>query len=602
MSIPLLRQVYEEVRRLSIAGSVVAPGDFRLQKLVAPLEQSGQKAPVFTRVAQAVNQVVHSDDKTSAEALLDLSTLINAILYTQGETSQAGELIPLESAAVGLQITQTPARVLKPLLEALTTTGSGRLEIIKDGHDRGAFLDLRLVRPAISALDDSYPEIADFVSDHVLPLYGNAILSELRTRFDPKGRGGHVRRLKLMYQLDPAGSREIVTRALEDGSKEVRVAAIACLGESPEDLLFLLDQAKSKSKDVRQAALEALARSGSPEAVAALRSAFESDHIDLTIRLIQNSRIPDVLEFVLEVASRQLETLLKIKTADKKEVGKQATRFLSQLECLRGRDDAGTETFVRECFAKRKTLAALEGDIGGKDIQQKLVSIMADGSKRSQEVVAEAHATLSVLELYDAFHAACRVWDPKKVYETFHSYLAVARGAKSKNADQGAKQAAIKAVLTGQEHGRRGYLPPSVTVFNRAEAYYKLDPRWLDRAVELKDLELVEALARPGHAAANQFLASSFQEMLQKIKTNYEINSILATMVRVQHPAATDSVIAAIEKAAKDTHVYSASWLGQHIPNLPKDALPKLDALLTKLPEKAVDQLLEYVTRLKNKI
>ena len=84
MSIPVLTQVYDEVRRLSIAGSVVATGDFRLKKLIPPLEQSGQKAPVFAKVAQAVTKVVESNDKNSAEALLDLSTLVNAVLYTQG--------------------------------------------------------------------------------------------------------------------------------------------------------------------------------------------------------------------------------------------------------------------------------------------------------------------------------------------------------------------------------------------------------------------------------------------------------------------------------------------------------------------------------------
>ncbi len=40
MSIPVLGQVYDEVRRLSIAGSVVVPGDFRIKKLIPPLEQA----------------------------------------------------------------------------------------------------------------------------------------------------------------------------------------------------------------------------------------------------------------------------------------------------------------------------------------------------------------------------------------------------------------------------------------------------------------------------------------------------------------------------------------------------------------------------------
>src|SRR5262245_65745027 len=133
MSIPVLTQVYDEVRRLSIAGSVVAGGDFRLKKLVPTLQQAGQKAPVFVKVAQAVNKVVESNEKSSAEGLLELSTLVNAILYTQGETGLAGKLEPIETTDLGQQ-TQASARVLKPLLEALTTTGSGRLEIIRDAH------------------------------------------------------------------------------------------------------------------------------------------------------------------------------------------------------------------------------------------------------------------------------------------------------------------------------------------------------------------------------------------------------------------------------------------------------------------------------------
>ena len=92
MSIPVLAQVYDEVRRLSIAGSVVAAGDFRLKKLIPPLEAAGQKAPVFAKVAQSVTKLVESNEKTSSEALLEVSTLVNAILYTQGETGLAGDL------------------------------------------------------------------------------------------------------------------------------------------------------------------------------------------------------------------------------------------------------------------------------------------------------------------------------------------------------------------------------------------------------------------------------------------------------------------------------------------------------------------------------
>ena len=254
MSIPVLKQTYDETRRLAVAGSVVASGDFRLKKLVPALEKAGKKAPVFAKVADAANRVIESNEKTSAKALLDLAMLVNAILYTQGETGAKGKLTPIETTELCRPKTQASARVLKPLQEALTTTGSGRFEIIRDAHRRGAFGDLRLIKPALAALDDTYSEISDYVATRVLPIYGRAIVPELKAKFDPKGRLGHARRLTLMHRLDPEGTRGLVQRTLEEGSKEVKIAAIGCLGDSPDDIPFLLEQAKARARDVRQAA------------------------------------------------------------------------------------------------------------------------------------------------------------------------------------------------------------------------------------------------------------------------------------------------------------------------------------------------------------
>src|SRR5438270_670712 len=230
MSIAVLNQVYDEARRLAVAGSVVAKGDFRLKKLVAPLEQAGAKAPVFAKVAEAVNKVIDGPEESSAESLLELTSLVTAVLYTQGETGLPGELQPIETTSLGGETAQTSARLLKPLLEALNTTGSGRLELVKDGHERGAFRDIRLVKWALKGLDDPYSEVADYLEEKVLPMSGKAILPELRRTYDPKGTKGHPRRLRSMHALDPAGTRELVKQALEEGSKEVKVAAFSCLG------------------------------------------------------------------------------------------------------------------------------------------------------------------------------------------------------------------------------------------------------------------------------------------------------------------------------------------------------------------------------------
>src|SRR5579872_5648758 len=142
MSLALIEESAKEVRRLAIAGSPLAVGDFRIKKLVAPLEQAGAKVPVFAQVAKAISDLVNGTEAESAANLLNLSTLLNAILYTQGQSSVDGAYQELESFPTLCASTRTPARALKPLVQALTTTGGGRYEIVKSACERGAFNDL----------------------------------------------------------------------------------------------------------------------------------------------------------------------------------------------------------------------------------------------------------------------------------------------------------------------------------------------------------------------------------------------------------------------------------------------------------------------------
>lgn len=593
MSIPVLAQVYDEVRRLAIAGSVVAPGDFRMRKLLPALEQAGQKAPVFAKVAESAERLVESSENESAGALLNLSTLVSAILYTQGETGVDGPLQPLETVELGQQQTQASARTLKPLLEALTTTGSGRLEIIKDAEQRGLFRDLRLVRPALEAIDDIYGEIADFVAQRVLPLYGKAILHDLRQSFDPRGRGGHVRRLALIYRLDPDGSRDLVKQAIESGSKEVKIAAIECLGTAPEDLSFLLEQARAKSKDVRTAALKALGKSDTDDAVQALCAALQGSDVELSVAPIRVSRNPQLLTFVLEEARVQFEGLLADTEKDKAKVGKQVVRVIAVLECLRDRDDPQTSDFLNDAFAQRDKLATIQGTPSGKDARQRLVSIMASGPSKAQSVLVDAHATLPAEELSAAMVAACRSRKPGDVYEIFSPYLTTNVGKGKKRNSAYLKQQAVIQVLTSHWHWRSSETISDLPVDRTLTE--SLDKRWLDLAVEQQNLELVQALATPGHPGAEKLLSHAFEAQLKQSKSSYDLLSILQAMLRAQHPGATDAVIAAVSKTASKASTYGLYWIGHLIPELPRESIPKVEEWFSTLPENAVNQLLDYL-------
>lgn len=604
MSIPVLIQVYDDMRRLAIAGSAVAPGDFRLKKLVPPLEKSGEKAPVFAKVAQAAQAVVDSTEKTASAALLELATLVNAILYTQGETGLVGELKPLETTDLGTQSTQASARVLKPLLEALTTTGSGRIELVEDAIERGTFKDLRLVKPAVDAIDDPYPEIAELITRKVLPLYGKAILPALRAKLDLKGRGGHVQRLRLMHELDPAGARELVQQALADGSKEMRVAAIECLGTAGEDLAFLLEQSKAKAKDVRAAALRALssADGSNADVIATLKRAIAGPDLELIADRVALSPLPAIQDYVLEQAESLLAALPK--TTDKKEQGAAVTRLQQTISCLERRADPRAEAFLLKCFEQATALAAIKSEPSGADLNELVAYVLSRGTPTMKGRLVAAHASLGGKTLGPALYAARGTMPPAAFFETFRPWLAGYSEKKTKVSAAQERGAALVGVLTADDdegnfhyrqwmhHGRynadRGKatpLPP-------------LDPRWLDMAVEAGAPDLVCTLARPGHAAANAFLS----EQLAASKKTYEALEVLRTMTRVRHPGAADAVISALQKHAKESsHYHLGYWYGPMIAELPRSAVATLEALLPTLPDKMADGLLESIAALKDK-
>lgn len=583
MSIALLGQLYDDMRRIAVAGSAVAPGDFRLKKHVAALEQAGAKAPIFATIAGQVRAVVDSTEKTASQAVLELASLLNAVLYTQGETAVPGPMAAIETTELDLAgAAQISARTLKPLLEALTTTGSGRFELIKDAFERGAFKDPRLLRPSLEALDDVYGEIADFVSERVLPLYGRAILPELRKKLNIKGKSGDARRLELLHRLEPTSARPFVEQALEEGSKEVKVAAIGCLGSGPDDLNFLLEQAAGKAADIRRVALAALAEINSPLAIEALSKAINGKDLSLAAPALTKCQHPQVIELLHATIQKNVASLRE--TKDKKKITSLVGTLETLLETLQHRNDPGTTALLKNLFEQRGDLLKIKGDsLSGVDVNHSIASVMTTSSKESQDLLASAHAKLDDIELNFAFLAACRCWSADKVYDEFSPYLLL----ESKK-DLGKKSAIMEGLDNLDYLFREKALP--------------LDPKWLDLAVQIENFELIAELGRPGHEAQNAFLKKAFEATQSKktTKKTYECQSVVSAMVKVQHPDATDCLIEAVSKADKKAFWYSYcyEWM---VPDLPASAIPKLEAMIPTLPERDTNRWLDRIEQLRVK-
>ncbi len=277
MSVALLKELYNETTRLYIAGSDLASGDFRLKRLIPQLMQAGEKAPVFKKLGEGAQELVEpsgEDGRSSALKLQELTLLLSSVLHTQGSFAPEGELHEMETVPVGLSTTKSYRR-LAEVREALDTTGGGRYEIVRQGFEDGLFQDLRLVIPAIDALNDPYADLAEYAKNEMLPAYGETILPLLRARFNLTGGKSDARMIEVIAKLcKNDDDLAEVRHAAAEGSEAVRVAAIPYLAGHVAFEADLLQWTKEGKKGVREAAYAALAHSFSEDAQARLYEAF----------------------------------------------------------------------------------------------------------------------------------------------------------------------------------------------------------------------------------------------------------------------------------------------------------------------------------------
>ena len=258
MSLAILSELQQELRRLAVAGCTLAAGDFKLKKINDRLKQMSKEVPLFLKISQYLEQVINPVKEQLPHHFLDLVNFVNAVLFTQGRTGMDGEPEELEVYAFGHD-TYVSFRKLEPLITALTTKGSGRYKIILESYEARLFNDLRIIPYAVKAMGDSYGEIADFISTKVIPRYGKAVLPLLQKEFNRKGGKIDARRLKLIYKyLGKEEGKEFVLDAVEKSSTDIRIAAIGILKEYPDCDEVLEGFAQSSNKAVKNYAVQVL--------------------------------------------------------------------------------------------------------------------------------------------------------------------------------------------------------------------------------------------------------------------------------------------------------------------------------------------------------
>ncbi|NWO30148.1 HEAT repeat domain-containing protein [Capnocytophaga sp. oral taxon 903] len=358
-----LYDLQQELNRLFIAGSKFAKNDPRLQKYIPILKKLGEKAPVFNKLAQEVEALLQVESQQSAEKLLNVSTLLYSVLYTQGVTIQAEATKALQEPNVSIADVNTTYSYLqlKPVLQALTQSNSGRLEVLKDAFERGIFKDSRTFGYLSYALADKYTELADYVLQTIIPTCGQAMLPFLLSDFRLEDKTENVRRLRLLYQLKYAQMDSLMDKIFGESLPNLQAEAVSIIAEKKDTQTedFIMSLTSDKNKLVREASYKALAILGTQRSIDKLLALYETNKAKGNAKALAEAisllAIPSHYQPFLKKVYEQFNILLSIeKTDNNATVTNAFERFAIDLDILENKDCNEVYEFLSELLQSQK--------------------------------------------------------------------------------------------------------------------------------------------------------------------------------------------------------------------------------------------------------
>ena len=337
-----LYDLQQELNRLFIAGSKFAKNDPRLQKYVPILKKLGEKAPIFNKLAQEVEALLQVENAQAAEKLLNVSTLLYSVLYTQGVTLEAEATKESQVPTIQLADVNTTYSYLqlKPVLQALTQSNSGRLEILQDAFERKIFDDSRTYGYLSYALADKYSELAYYVENTIIPACGKAMIPFLIADFRLEDKNENVRRLRLLYQLGYAEIGTLVDKIFSENLPNLQTEAIDIIADKKDEQTeaFIISLTGDKNKAVRGAAYSALAKLATQRSIDKLYELYNTNkqkgNAELLASAISIVAAPEYyLPFVDKIQERY-QQLLTIDTSDGKNLATAFERFVIDIDII----------------------------------------------------------------------------------------------------------------------------------------------------------------------------------------------------------------------------------------------------------------------------
>lgn len=605
MSQALLMELNDEIRRLYMAGSDLAAGDFRLKRLLPSFQQLGERAPVFKKLAEGVESLIgEGGGAESARRLQDVNLLLQSVLRTQGKGSAEGETALLNSKPVSLKTTRS-YRKLSAVRQALTTRGGGRHEIIVEAFREGLFQDLRLVPLAVEALNDPYAEIADFAMNDILPSYGPEIVPHLLESFQPGGGRLEARKLTVIARCGGVEVLPVICEAAASGSDEVRTTAIRLLAGHANYEETLLDFSRDKKKSIREAAYQALADSGWPSAAERLYEASKGKDSELVNPALNRSQSELLVNWL---ARDYAELLQSVESAEPgKEIDKEVSlRSRRYLWALHGKSGPEMEPLYLRVlrnysfyahtlgwtFLTNEALHYINGVNSEEGRQLIRAAVDTEMEKTAgtsafvRETLVKAQPVLPPDRLYEAYAGILKdrlnasplskiATTCKQLLDTLEDLVIQRKYQEGQPVWADEKKSYVFTVEM---------LPPE-------EVAATWDSRWLDHFIALDHLALVCAFARPGHEGASSYLLDKLSKSPEF--RNRFANLAVMGLVRagILEGELHEALIRALEDERNTECREIEPFLFEQLSRLPASYAGRIRAAIPKFASDAILQL-----------
>lgn len=373
-----LKTLDRDAERLLFAGAQVARTDAAFDTAKTRLGPLAPKAPAIAKVVEQIEKVQKAAPKAAPAELLNLAALMAQVRGAQAApaAAPAGELTPLpKTEPIGSPLSSTELSALVGALASLPDARH-RPRTIADAVERDAVRDLRILPFCVAALGDS--GVGYMVQNKLLPKLGSVVVPELRASLKLSGKSVDAKKLRVLAAIEGDGVKPLLVSAIEDGSPDLRAAAVeelAKLDKGMVEPLALALLASDRSGEVKRAAALALAGGTSDATLDTLLDVFQTsadlrDAAGESLGVLAHARATERIEALLTPELLGLHPFKAAKADNKakkaanekaeREHREKVERLEAVLDVLASRKDRDTTATVLKVFRSHKITDARE--------------------------------------------------------------------------------------------------------------------------------------------------------------------------------------------------------------------------------------------------